>query len=469
MSSRFFTTLDVFADGLSGHPRIGSLHVAAEGESYPNFGAGRVPKEGVPRRSASSNKCLVFQYDKTWLKDGFEIGSDLPLTEQPVALSENAPLFHCLAERALSPWSTAILEDALSITEGKAHPPKLPESEVFELAAGVTPELWTSMPAKLRAALLLPNRAQHAGGLSVCCEGAPLGMTAKLPSASVKLDALLYAVQAIDSPKRKRNAAASPQSVLAPALILPGRRTCLSVLHGKSAAALTTVLPADAVDAPLWRAVALTLAERCGIDVMPFSLIDRPDGRVLAVNRFDRRTADEHSALAMTPALTLSGAALLRPLRDRLGTPAPASYLGLADILNREGADPKRDLVRLWKRMVFAALLGIAESPKRWQFVREDDPRHSWHAGWRLARAHVFAVDEAAAGSGTMLSADGRRPLASVEDCVPLARYFGLSTSDAKTHIFAMRKAVRDWRDLAQSLGASGQEMNLMRSVFERE
>lgn len=469
MSSRFFTTLDVFADGLSGHPRIGSLHVAAEGESYPNFGASRVPNEGGFCRSAKSNKRLVFQYDKTWIKEGFEIGSDLPLTEKPISLSENAPLFHCLAERALSPWSTALLEDALALTDGKAHPPKLPESDAFEFASGVTPDLWTSMPPKLRAALLLPNTEHHAGGLAVCREGAPLGLSAKLPSASVKLDALLYAMQAIDSPKRKRNASVSPQSVLAPALILPGRRTCLSVLHGKSAAALTMPLPSDAVDAPLWRAVALTLAERCGVDVMPFSLMDRPDGRVLAVNRFDRRAADARSALATTPAFTLSASALLRPRRDRLGTPAPASYLGLADILNREGADPKRDLVRLWKRMAFAALLGIAEGPKRWHFVRDDDSCHGWHAGWRLASAHVFALDDAAAGSGTMLSADGRRPLASVEDCVPLARYFGLSTSDAKTHLFSMRKTVRDWRDLAQSLGASGQEMNLMRSVFERE
>lgn len=364
-----------------------------------------------------------------------------------------------------------MLEDALSLSAQEKHPPKQTESDAFELSPGATPSLCASLTPPLRSSLLYPNLAHHAGGIEIRHEGEPAGLSAKLPSASIKLEGLLYALKAVGAVNRKRNASAAPQTVLAPALMLPGRRTALSVFQNKSAAAVTTGEPADLVDVPLWRYAALMLARQCGVDVMPASLIKHPDGRALVVDRFDRRIGSTGSELALAPAFTLSAAALIRPANPlhaaggSMG--APVTYLGLADILNREGAEPKRDLARLWKRMAFAALLGIPERAKRWQFIRDDDPNAGWHNGWRLAPAHVFAVDEAATDAGPMLTVDGRRPLTSPEDCVPIAGYFAMSTIDAKMEIFSMRKALRDWRSLAESLGASGQEMNWMSRVFD--
>ena len=44
------------------------------------------------------------------------------------------------------------------------------------------------------------------------------------------------------------------------------------------------------------------------------------------------------------------------------------SYLGIADILNSDGASPAEDLPKVWRRMAFALLTGAADAPERWLF-----------------------------------------------------------------------------------------------------
>lgn len=39
------------------------------------------------------------------------------------------------------------------------------------------------------------------------------------------------------------------------------------------------------------------------------------------------------------------------------------SYLGIADILNSDGASPAEDLPKVWRRMAFALLTGAADAP----------------------------------------------------------------------------------------------------------
>ena len=237
-------------------------------------------------------------------------------------------------------------------------------------------------------------------------------------------------------------------------------------MHKRSECAVTLRRLDDPIDVPVWRAVALTLARRAGIETLDFTIRSAMGTAALLTDRFDR-TIDSTTKLRTAPLLTLSAEALLpvKPLGRGFAAPRPGRlpYLALADILNRTGASPKTDLPAMWRRMAFSVMLGAKPKTSDWQFARTSLDA----LGWRLLPMHSISIlpRDWATGSGATL--DGRTPLETPEACIAYARYFAISMGEAKTAIFEMRRALADWERVALDFGADPREIDLMASVFE--
>ena len=185
----------------------------------------------------------------------------------------------------------------------------------------------------------------------------------------------------------------------------------------------------------------MRLARDCGIECVETRLADTMGARALFADRADRNEGRKRFTLS---ARTLS------PERS-------VSYLGIADILNREGAAPRLDLPQVWRRMVFSLLTGAEDRGEKWLFYRTD-------LGWRLAKTHGFSP---APGATRMMTVDGRRPLASLDDAIRLAPYFAMTLADAKASAQEMRRVLSFWEDRALELGADAAEAEMLAPGFE--
>lgn len=365
-----------------------------------------------------------FRYSPEWLEGGFTLGADLPLTPGLQAPLRGRRSFGFLTDRRLSDAST----------------------ERFRAARREGSESLAALPAldtagdEEAAAVLLPHAAAHAGGIEFSSPDAACGTTLRLPYESTGLGNVIDALAS----EGRRRANLKTLLTLASATVLPGGRTSLALVTESGESALTVRISADLIDFPLWRRLFLELARDCGIECAESRLTHTAGMRVLFTERVDRTEDAAHRQR-----LTLSGATL-SPERS-------LSYLGISEILNREGAAPAKDLPQVWRRMVFALLTGAEDRGAKWLFNRTQ-------TGWRLAKAHGFSPS---AGAPRPMTADGRRHLASLDDAVRLAPYFGMRLADAKTAAAGMRRALRDWEERALELGADVSEVELLAPGFE--
>ncbi|MCY4074639.1 MAG: type II toxin-antitoxin system HipA family toxin [Acidobacteria bacterium] len=206
----------------------------------------------------------------------------------------------------------------------------------------------------------------------------------------------------------------------------------------------------DEVNVVLWEAVALALAERCGI-IVPARRLERVAGRpVLVLQRFDRR--GDHRVPFLS-AMSMLGAA------DR----EPRSYPDIADALRRHGAAPREDLRQLWRRVVFSVLISNTDD-----HLRNHGFLYADHRGWRLSPAYDLnpvPADVRPRVLSTSIHADD--PAASLDLALQTAELYGLGAGEARLIASEVAAAVTTWRDAARSLGASRRDIDRMASAFE--
>lgn len=370
------------------------------------------------RAMASLQDSIRFRYSKAWLDNGFPIGADLPLQEGLMKPLNAARLFGFLADRALDGTSALWFEQASAMgSQGTAVPADASSIE--------------------RQSILLPHCEAHAGGIRIrSTEGEAAGSTLPIPMESNAAAGIPLAIQ---NAERGRTDLRSLLAIAA-ATTLPGRHSPRVVVSGRDEEVMTLSRLDDLCSIPVWREIYMRLARESGIETAQTRLKDVRGSTALLTSRIDRA--------AGKPLFTLSARTLTA---GRMG-----SYLGIADILNSDGASPAKDLPKVWRRMAFALLTGAADAPERWLFVREK-------FGWRLAPAHGWRPNT---GAARPMTADGRRPIAAAEDLVRLAPYFAMKTTDAKKVLLAIRRATADWEDLAFSAGAGAQEVRELEPCF---
>jgi serine/threonine-protein kinase HipA len=264
----------------------------------------------------------------------------------------------------------------------------------------------------------------------------------------VELPKLLAAAQRVIDEKETDE---DLRLLLAPGSSLGGARPKASVREKNGSLAIAKFPRRDDdYNAVLWESVALTLAEKAGIEVANGRVEKIGKKPVLIVQRFDRAAAVRIPFLS---AMSMLGA------RDN----QQRSYLEMADALRRYGASAKRDLEALWRRIVFNVLISNTDDHLRnhgFLYVGAD--------GWQLSPAYDLnpvPTDVKPRILTTAINEDDGT--ASLELAMNVAAYFDVDAARAKKIAKEVAQAVTKWRTAAAKAGVKDAEINRVASAFE--
>lgn len=207
----------------------------------------------------------------------------------------------------------------------------------------------------------------------------------------------------------------------------------------------------DENDTGAWEMVAHDLAALCGLNV-PEAKLEKfsPLGSTFLIKRFDRMGSKRvHFASAMT----------LLGKTDGASAADGSSYLDIAAFIKSYGAQPKKDLGELWKRIVFnMAVTNTDDHLRNHAFILTDK-------GWILSP--LYDVNPVPYGDELSLNVDEEDNSISIDLAVQTAVRFGISESDAEVQAEEILKIVRDnWEKTAARYGLTRRQIEEMRSAF---
>lgn len=207
----------------------------------------------------------------------------------------------------------------------------------------------------------------------------------------------------------------------------------------------------DENDTGAWEMVAHDLAALCGLNV-PEAKLEKfsPLGSTFLIKRFDRMGSKRvHFASAMT----------LLGKTDGASAADGSSYLDIAAFIKSYGAQPKKDLGELWKRIVFnMAVTNTDDHLRNHAFILIDK-------GWILSP--LYDVNPVPYGDELSLNVDEEDNSISIDLAVQTAVRFGISESDAEAQAEEILKIVRDnWEKTAAGYGLTRRQIEEMRPAF---
>lgn len=209
----------------------------------------------------------------------------------------------------------------------------------------------------------------------------------------------------------------------------------------------------DIKDIGGWEMVANELARNAGLNVA-ISQIQMFSSRfyTFLTKRFDRTDTGEriHYASAMT----------MLGYKDGDSFNEGVSYLEIVDFLTNNGANIDSDLKELWSRIVFNIFISNTDDHLRNHgFILTDK-------GWILSPAYDINPNED--GMGLSLNIDLDDNSLSLDLPIKVVEYFRLDKDDGFIIIDRIRKAVSDWRRIANKYQLPKSEQEIMARVFER-
>ena len=355
---------------------------------------------------------MYFSYHSDWIENGFSLGRDLPLTGQVFKNSRLNPLFGFLYD--LIPGLTA-----------RKIQKRIQKKDLTNI------EL-----------LLLSQESLRPGALVFSDHSEALVQSKQMNNVAQDLERLILGHLNTKDIDLLYNACDG----------LPGERFKLSFVSGKN---LNTIAKFNTPN-PLrnlvqWEAMALLLARRLGLNTIDAQVKNFRGMEALVSTRFDR--TEEGFRIPFATAQSLLAA-----------TPeSEHTYAEIADILNQEGASPKKDLLELWQRMVFSMTIGNTnDCLSNIGFLRD-----TW--GWRLAPLYGLMPTPTSVGRrhhATAVTADCDR--SSLRKAVEIAPYFGLSKAKAEKEALRIATFVsQTWERTAYECLLDPLEIDTMRKAFE--
>lgn len=209
----------------------------------------------------------------------------------------------------------------------------------------------------------------------------------------------------------------------------------------------------DSYDVGGWEMVVNALAHGCGIQVAPAQARKFASNyHCFMVSRFDR--TDSGKRLHFASAMTMTGH------NDGDDASTGVSYLELAEVIMRQGAQPKQDLKELWSRIVFNLLVSNTDDHLR---------NHGFilvpGKGWKLSQA--YDMNPVAHADGLKLNITDADNALDLELAREVAGYFRLGLLEADETIGEFRDIVRQWRAVATHVGLSASEQGRMAGAFQ--
>jgi serine/threonine-protein kinase HipA len=207
----------------------------------------------------------------------------------------------------------------------------------------------------------------------------------------------------------------------------------------------------DEWDMMRWEAVALRLARAAGIRVEDWKLHVVDGKAVLIVERFDRAgTLRIGYASAMTMLEATDG--------DR------ASYLDIADVIERRSSEAREDLRQLWRRIAFSVLISNTDD-----HLRNHGFLRTSNAGWVLSPAFDLNPDPRPGPKHLSTAIDFGDTTASVDTLMTVASYFRLGDEDARGVLREVSEATSQWRVIATETGLDRAAIEQMAPAFEHD
>ena len=208
----------------------------------------------------------------------------------------------------------------------------------------------------------------------------------------------------------------------------------------------------DEFNVGAWEKVVHDLAKMCGLNVPKSKLTSFSKyGSTFLVKRFDR---DGNRRIHFASAMTMLGK------QDGASAADGTSYLDIVSFIKSNGAQPKKDLVELWKRIVFSmAVSNTDDHLRNHGFILTKN-------GWCLSP--MYDVNPIPEGYELSLCINEDDPTISIELAVDTASYFDISKKDAETMAKEIVLTVRNnWEKTAEKCGFSRAAIERMRPAFD--
>ncbi len=208
----------------------------------------------------------------------------------------------------------------------------------------------------------------------------------------------------------------------------------------------------DEMNVIAWEAVALSLANKAGIQVPEWRIETIGRHQILLSRRFDRK---KNIRIPFLSAMSVLAA------KDN----EMRSYLEIADAIRQMSVSPKEDLEALWRRIVFNILISnVDDHLRNHAFIYSD------LLGWHLSPAYDLNPTPTDIKPRILSTAiDLIDPSASLDIAADVAGYFGLSNLQAKNIFNEVGSITTLWREEALKFKIKKAEIDRMASAFEHE
>ncbi|MBE5930012.1 MAG: type II toxin-antitoxin system HipA family toxin [Lachnospiraceae bacterium] len=207
----------------------------------------------------------------------------------------------------------------------------------------------------------------------------------------------------------------------------------------------------DETNVGAWEMVVHELAVLCNLNVPEARLENfSKTGSTFLTKRFDR-VGDRrvHFASAMT----------LLGKNDGANASDGSGYSDIANIIRRNGMMPKRDLLELWRRIVFnMAVSNTDDHLRNHGFLIGD-------SGWLLSP--MYDVNPNIYGDTLSLNVDSDSNLIDFKLALSVAKLYGLTEAQATNELKEIKNIVEvNWRKFAGQYGLSRSETEEMSPAF---
>jgi len=377
------------------------------------------------RRGQSS----VFEYDDDWIDHPNAYALDpanLPLLRQPFYTnSEKSALPGALRDTAPDRWGQQLIKRAFRKSGDNRT-----LSEIDYLLA---------ITDRTRiGALRYKREGQNTFDHNIGHDRVPL---------LIQLPALVDAANAVQS---NTETAEDLKLLLDEGSPLGGARPKSAVADNDGTLAIAKFpKPDDDRSIPHGEVLAMTLADRAGINAAAARVVNVAGRPVALITRFDRH---QGRRIPFLSAMSLLG----------LNDGDEATYTDIAEAIRSYSSAPTEDLHELWRRIVFSVLIGNLDD-----HLRNHGFLYDHNNQWRLSPAYDLnpvPIAEKARELSTWISEEG--PEADLDLARRAAPYFALKDDHAERIISEVSDRLGGWQNTARQLGMSGADIGVYATAF---
>ncbi|HEX4585691.1 MAG TPA: type II toxin-antitoxin system HipA family toxin [Burkholderiaceae bacterium] len=376
-------------------------------------------------RLLRATRGVSLQYDPEWLRNGFALSEDLPLTDIEHRPVERDTAAGAVDDARPDRWGERVVRFV-------DKPPRLSLLEYLYFAG---------------------DDRFGALGVSASAQAYAAHRTGPLPTLRDVGEIHELVRKVLDNepvPESKRR-------LIAPGATLGGARPKALIELDDAQWVVKFAEPGEPTDVPLIEHASMTLAGKADIRVAPTRPVRLIDGHALAVLRFDREGtgASAHRLHAQSAHVALRAEA------------STVGYPELAQLLRRRApvqqGIAKAQMRELFRRMVFNILMDNTDDHEKNHVLLMDDAQH-------LVLAPAFDVLPAGQGLGYQQLRVGRDGADStIENARSEAALFGLSADEATVEAARVARACSRWKSHFTQVGVRSGDIEYLSQFIDRD